>query len=326
MSVNVSVIIPVYKVERYLAACLDSVLSQDFGSFEVIAVNDGSPDACGEMLAGYTDPRLRVITQENKGLGAARNTGIAAARGEYLLFVDSDDALLPGALSTLYGHAVETGADMVCFGMEYVNEAGQLLSTHRATEAGRQTLAPADYLVEYAADSYAWNKLYRAALFTQTGIRFPARVWYEDLATVPKAILASRSVVLTDGVFYRYLQRGDSIMHQANVARTAEMLEAVEGVLTHFREQGAWEAYRTQLEYLTVLHVLVLATQRVVAANRRHPLLREFYRFVAERFPDFCRNPLLSRLPLRRRVMYELSRRRRYGALWLLSKLNEWRG
>ena len=328
MSVKLSVIVPVYKVERYLRGCLDSVLEQDFEEFELIAVNDGSPDGCGDILKEYAaDPRVTVITQENGGLGAARNTGIAAATGEYLLFVDSDDALLPHALSTLYGQAVASGADMVCFGMQYVAEDGTVLSEHRATDGGERELSPAEYLVEYAADSYAWNKLYRASLFKDSGVRFPPRAWYEDLATVPKVLLSCNRVLLTDGVFYRYLQRADSIMHVGNVERTAEMLDAVDGVLAYYKEQGAFDACVEALEYLTVLHVLVLATHRVVSADKRHPLLVRFYEFVAAHFPAFRQNRLVkTALPMRRKLMYELSQRRWYGALSLLNTLNRLRG
>ena len=96
----ISVIVPVYKVETYLPTCVDSILSQTFSDFELILVDDGSPDACGAMCDGYAreDSRIRVIHQKNGGLSAARNTGLDIAKGEYVTFVDSDDVIAPDCL------------------------------------------------------------------------------------------------------------------------------------------------------------------------------------------------------------------------------------
>ena len=100
----ISIVVPVYKVEPYLRTCIDSILAQQLETFELILVDDGSPDRCGEICEEYAaiDPRIRVIHRKNGGLSAARNTGIDAARGDYLSFIDSDDYILPGYLSSLY--------------------------------------------------------------------------------------------------------------------------------------------------------------------------------------------------------------------------------
>ena len=113
--VKVSVIIPVYKVEEYLPACLDSVVKQSFQDWEAICVNDGSPDKCGEILAEYAkkDKRIKVTTQKNQGVSAARNRALAAARGEYVCFLDSDDELHPDFLEKMYRAMTETRSDIV---------------------------------------------------------------------------------------------------------------------------------------------------------------------------------------------------------------------
>ena len=328
MSVKISIIIPVYKVEKYLPACLDSALQQEFDSFEVVAVNDGSPDACGDILAEYGQryPHLKVITQENRGLGGARNTGIAASEGDFLLFLDSDDTLAAGALAFLYDQAQRSDADMVCFGMNYVAEDGRILSTYRALDGGVRQLTSQEYLIHFANNSYAWNKFYRASLFKGHDIRFPSRAWYEDLATIPKIVLQSQTIVLTDRVFYNYLQRGDSIMHLSHADRVAEMLDAVEDVLNYYKQNGAFDAYFETLEYLTVLHVLVLATNRVASIDPTHPLLRQFYDYTLSRFPNFRKNAMLkTHLPRRRKMIYALPQRKLYRALFWLNKLNNLR-
>jgi glycosyltransferase involved in cell wall biosynthesis len=304
---------------------LDSVIGQDFESVEIIAVNDGSTDASADVLSAYakTCSKLKVITQENQGLGGARNTGIRAAQGEYLLFLDSDDLLTPQtALSHLYERASATDADMVCFGMNFVTEDGTVLSVYRAYETGEKMMTPESFLYEFANNSYACNKLYRTTLFQKTGILFPQRAWYEDLATIPKAILHSSKILLTDQVFHNYLQRDNSIMHCSNPDRVIEMIDAVDGVCTYYRDHEAFERYYETLEYMTALHVLVLATNRVAADIPTHPLLKRLRQYCEEMFPTFQKNTLLRTLPFRRKMIYIFSKLKCYRALRFLNKLN----
>ena len=112
---KISILVPVYNVEKYLQRCVDSVLAQDFTNWEMILVDDGSPDRCPQMCDAFTakDTRIKVIHQENRGAHAARKAGFEHAKGEYLVFLDPDDYLLPKALSSLYAKAIESKYDIV---------------------------------------------------------------------------------------------------------------------------------------------------------------------------------------------------------------------
>ena len=124
----ISVIIPVYKVEDYLNECMDSVLSQTYTNFEVICVNDGSPDNCLNILNEYAkkDNRVRIISQENQGLSAARNTGLDNAKGDWIAFIDSDDKIAPTFLENLVSHI--DSADCVEVGIKYFRKEEDLLN------------------------------------------------------------------------------------------------------------------------------------------------------------------------------------------------------
>ena len=117
---KISVILPIYNVEKYLRRCLDSVLNQTFTDFEAICVNDGSPDKSLHILEEYAakDSRIKIVTQENQGLSMARNNGLKVAKGDYIYFLDSDDAIHPKLLEIAYTFASKNNADMVCFGFE----------------------------------------------------------------------------------------------------------------------------------------------------------------------------------------------------------------
>ncbi len=324
MKVEISVIIPIYKAEKYLKKCLDSVLGQSFSSFEVIAVNDGSPDSCGEILKEYSAlyPMLKVINQTNKGLGGARNTGIEHSQGKYLLFVDSDDSLKEDCLSYLYDMAQTNDADIVCFGMEYITENGKPVFTYKASDAGCKKITKEEYLIEAIDNPYAWNKLYKASLFKETGIIFPQRVWFEDLATLPKTVLNSKTVLLTDKVFYSYLQRSDSIMHTVNNNKNIDMITVIDGLIDYFKEKSQYERFRDVLEYAAALHIAVLSVNRVASTEPHHPLLNHFWGYIDKNFPKLYKNQYIkTRLSKKRQLLFFFSKNKMYNAINLLNKL-----
>ncbi len=324
MSVNVSVIIPVYKAEKWLRKCLDSVLCQDFFSFEVVAVNDGSPDSCGEILEEYSaeDNRLKVITQTNKGLGGARNTGIENSQGKYLLFVDSDDTLKQGCISYLYDMAETNDADIVSFGIDFIEENEKTVFTYKASSLGCEKVTKEEYLIEAIDNPYVCNKLYKADLFKKTDIRFPLGVWFEDLATLPKIVLHCDSVLLCDKVFYNYLQRNDSIMHTVNNNKNIDMIDAIDGLIEYFMKNNVFDTFYSQLEYAAALHIAVLSVNRVAATEPNHPLIKHFWGYINKNFPSLCKNPYIkTRLSKKRRLLFFLSKHKMYNTINFLNKL-----
>lgn len=196
-TLDISVIVPVYNVERYVSECLESILSQNIGNgtFEVVAVDDGSTDSSGAIVDQFSerDGRLRVIHQENGGLSSARNTGLDAARGRFVAFVDSDDRLAPGHLHALL-EAMELGTTDVVSGLwRRIDEDGAPLGLG---EARRTHMAP-------------WGRLYRRSVWER--VRFPLGCWYEDLLT-PCLIQPLHTEVFVNDAGYLYRERAGSIV------------------------------------------------------------------------------------------------------------------
>ena len=241
METAISVIVPVYRVEKYLPACIDSILNQTFTDFELILVDDGSPDRCPEICdeTAKRDARVRAIHQANQGLSAARNAGIEAAHGAWLSFVDSDDFLAPDFLETLHDAAVRAGADCVLCGVQLTDEAGQkigqLLSVADGMRTGRsilETLCRAPeitYLV-------AWNKLYRRDVF-QT-LRYPVGMQNEDTYLAAELFDTVQTVICVSKPMYFYRQRADSIMHTAVTTRNLDRMWAFEHCFAYFEARG----------------------------------------------------------------------------------------
>lgn len=323
---KLSIIIPVYNVADYLRGCIDSVLANDCTDCQIILVDDGATDGicpgiCDEYAAAHPD-LIRVIHQPNKGLGGARNTGIAAAQGEYLFFVDSDDTIIPDALDILRRAIDSTHSDIYSFPYTAHDEQGN--ESHLATSIvlkGVFTLRehPEFLLSLPVAGARIWKK----SLFDKTCIRFPEKAWYEDIRTSMKLFALAESIETLETPVYRYLQRQGSIMHSANLARNREILDAFEDLLRWFRGAGLYETYRRELERLAVDHILLAATVRVARADPRHPLLAEFRSYMEEYFPDYRENPYLSGLPKLHKLLVFLIERRQYGVVKLLFRLKD---
>lgn len=214
----VSVIVPVYGVEKFLPACLASLQAQTFHDYELILVDDGSPDESGKLCDAWAaaHPGVTVIHQQNQGLSGARNTGIAAAKGCYLAFVDSDDLVRPAFLQTLYDACEQNGADLALCGVEDVAEDASPLP-EPALSVPKPGCYPGRSLLAqfYApgAQSYtvAWNKLYRRELW-QT-LRYPLGKLHEDDAVAHRLFYAAHTVCCVAEPLYRYRLRAGSICH-----------------------------------------------------------------------------------------------------------------
>lgn len=204
----ISVIVPVYNVEKYLQECVDSLLRQTYSPIEIILIDDGSTDSCPAICDRYAaaDETIRVIHQQNKGLSGARNTGIDAAQGELISFVDSDDTTEPDMLERLYVLLRDNNADIASSGIDI---AKPINGVYTSEEALMHILKEDGNLV-----TSAWGKLYRAELFT--GIRFPEGLIYEDFATMPLLFDKSERIAHTSDILYHYRRDNEtSITHSA---------------------------------------------------------------------------------------------------------------
>ena len=237
----ISVIIPVYKVEKYLCRCVDSVLEQTYTNMEIILVDDGSPDNCPVMCDEYArqDSRVKVFHQENAGLSGARNAGIDMAQGQWLAFVDSDDYLAADFLERLYQACVDTGSSLSVCRWEYVR--GETIPEHGTGETrvytGREMLANL-YVPDGAYFVVAWNKLYRKELFED--IRYPLGRIHEDEATTYRIYDKVKKAAYVDRSLYGYFVTPVSITRGFNPKRM-DWVTAVAERLDFFEQKGYTE-------------------------------------------------------------------------------------
>jgi len=224
----ISVIVPVYKVEAYLDKCISSIAGQTYDHLEIILVDDGSTDSCPGICDAWAarDSRIRVIHKENGGLSDARNAGMAAATGELMAFVDSDDWIEPEFISTLYNALTETGAEICECATVYVGENGEHLRV-RSTP-GPQVLDHMEALRRLVQEDgvyqTVWNKLYRRSVIG--GILFEKGKCNEDDFWTYRVFDRLKKLALTEKPLYNYLQRGSSIMGGGYRIKRLDGLEA----------------------------------------------------------------------------------------------------
>ena len=213
----ISIVVPVYKVEKYLKKCVDSILNQSYTDIEVILVDDGSPDDCGKICDEYTekDKRVKVIHKENGGLSDARNIGLENASGDYILFIDSDDWIHEDMVDILYRNLKANDTDMSMCMFKYVFEESEeeVFDECHCTEQV-EVLSSEDILRRYYSEDrvpyvVAWNKLYKKDLFKE--IRYPKGKIHEDEFTSYRLIHQSDKIAVIYSALYYYLQRAGSI-------------------------------------------------------------------------------------------------------------------
>lgn len=240
MTPLITVIIPVYRVENYLPACVAGVRAQTYPNLEILLVDDGSPDRCGAICDDLArqDPRIRVIHKENGGLSDARNAGIAAAKGDWISFVDGDDTIAPPYLETLYEMTQLPEKPLITsVRLLTVDENGQsigLVSRETSVRVFSRTEALRAVCYNRELTNSACGKLFHKSLFAD--IRFPKGKLYEDLGVFYRLAAKSPAVAASGVQFYHYLQRTDSIMHARFSPRHLDALHFTEEMLAFYRK------------------------------------------------------------------------------------------
>lgn len=234
---TISVIVPVYKVEPYLRRCVDSILAQTYTDFELILVDDGSPDNCGAICDEYAakDRRIRVLHQENGGLSAARNAGLDVAEGEYIALVDSDDIVFDNYLEKLLGSLLAEQADVSICGMVSFADGTEPVPdrTQQLTVAmtGREACLDI-YCMKGKVPIMACGKLYKASLFES--IRYLLGKIHEDDATTPRVLYGAEKVVLSSEQLYGYRQRGGSIVNERFSLKRFDIMDGIDLCIDFF--------------------------------------------------------------------------------------------
>ncbi len=239
----ISVILPIYNVEKFLENCIESIINQTYKNLEIILVNDGSTDESGKICDKFKkkDKRIKVIHKRNGGLSDARNAGMKISKGKYITFVDSDDLVHKQYIETLWNLIVNNKADISMCDYKSVNE--NFSYDEKADENLDSSIYVLDRLEcikkmyiegKHGLEFLAWGKLYRKSLFTKNNIKYPKGKIHEDTFTTYKLIYYSEKIVFKDECLYFYRIRTGSIMNSIFNLKKLDKLEAIEQTCEFF--------------------------------------------------------------------------------------------
>lgn len=313
--IDVSVIIPVYNAEKYITKNISSLKAQTFRNFEVLFVNDGSTDRSEMMIAQQwndCDIKMQIISQENGGQGFARNTGIRAAKGNFLCFVDIDDYISEQMLEKLVDAQRKNDADIVWCDA-FIVKNGEVVGTLKINELYADDANRYFFL----NNASPWRKLIRRSLIMNEDLYFPKIRFYEDVSIVPAYAAFAEKIEYIDVPLYYYVLHEGSTMHQKQYDSRLECIfDAMSYLATKIANTNSF--YKDELEYLYIDHLLHAAALRFLAFPEGKKQMKRIIEIFALQYPNWQKNPYFITREWKYKLICKLLYHQQF---WLLKRL-----
>lgn len=288
--IGISIIVPVYNVENYLADCLDSLLKQTYKNIEIIVINDGSPDRSQKIIDQYAkkDSRIVPLIKENGGLSDTRNFGIKHARGKYIGFIDGDDYVEPDMCEKMYKKAIKENSDIVECNLFHnypdkfdVEIGKKIYDPHEMIRMGR---------------SVAWNKLYKREWLKSCDVWFTIGILNEDVEFYIKLVPFIHKISYVKEAGVHYVFRRESLMNNST-SKVLDIFKVFENIEDYYREKNIYQKYQADIEYLAIRIILcntMIRLSKIKDKKERKWAFRENWRKLNEMFPDWKKNLYLK--------------------------------
>lgn len=252
-SPQISIIIPIYNVERYLRQCIDSILAQTFTDFELLLIDDGSPDGCPAICDEYAekDTRIRVFHKQNGGVTSARNKGLNNANGNWIIYIDGDDWIEPTYVEELYNAAINNEADIAICAFRFVYEDGSSVIEHPTIWDDNKQASLNRYIASIWTT--ACGTIQKSSLYKDNGVQSPKDLTFcEDFHLMVRLCYFANKVVSINRPLYNYRQRSSSIVHSLNDKTWRDELSTYLEIIDFFRNQGELETYKKVMAWRTL--------------------------------------------------------------------------
>lgn len=263
---KVSIIVPVYNVEKFLKECINSIIKQSYNNLEILIIDDGSTDSSGKICDEYLkkDFRIKVIHQENQGLSGARNTGLKYSTGDYITFIDSDDFIDKNMIKEMLNNLIETNSDIVVCGTIFCNEEGEYLYEKVSKD---KIIYKNEYQIKELVNGInipvmSWGKLFKKEILNN--FEFPLKKYHEDVFTTYKLLDKANKTNVLDKSYYYYRQVQGSIM---NSSFNIKHLDGIEAVLERNKFlENKYPQYK-QYDYANLVYICCKVYEKMILAN-----------------------------------------------------------
>lgn len=272
---KVSIIVPVYNVEKYIKRCLDSLVNQTLEDIEIIVVNDGSPDNSQLIINKYKKQypnKIKSYIKSNSGLSDTRNYGLKKAKAEYIAFLDSDDWVETNIYEKMYKKAIEGNFDMVVCDLKYAGIGAEKYVSSKF----KKDLCDKQEIKESMIDIYpaVWNKLYDRKLF-ETNIRFKKDVWYEDVEFIHRLYPYINSIGVVKEPLIYYFQREGSITSTYN-NKLYNYIDNLNGIIDFYKEKGFYDEYKKELEYVYIRYLFGTFMKNIIKTKDKSQYIKAY--------------------------------------------------
>lgn len=296
---KISVVVPVYGVENYIKTCIDSLVNQTFEDFEILVINDSTKDRSIEIIKeSFNDPRIKIFNKPNGGLADARNFAFKHIKGEYVLYVDSDDYVATDYLEEMYKKALEKDSDIVvCLSNKVENNIVSPLEVPLYPTLDNKRR----YILNRPS---ATCKLIRKSLLEKCGFSFPKGYIYEDIAVIPSLALYTDKIDFLDEYFYYYLIREGSIMNHKQYRKNMEdIFYSINNLYSIFEKENKIDEFKDEIEYIYINHLLHTACLFFLPYKEGEENIRKISRIIKEKFPKWQKNKYYKKRNIKYKIV-----------------------
>ena len=322
--IKISIIIPVYNVEKYIEKCITSLINQTISEIEFIFVNDGSPDNSVNIIKKWMekDKRIKLINKENGGQASARNLGLVEAKGEYISFLDSDDYVKEEMYEKMYNKAKEHDLDIVICNYFLTYKDKIVAAKNNITTKLEKVISPNEYILLTPSP---WNKIIRKSYLEELNFKFPEGIIYEDYASIPTLVLNKPKVLYINDCLHYYVQS------ESSTTRNQEYKEKYENIFLatkYLYDKMINKGYNEELEYLITYHFLYLASLNFLK-YKKYKNIDKIANDMKSYFPKWYKNKLVLSKFTKSEILYmKLFYHKQYFLIRLYRRIkaNEFKG
>ncbi|MDD6093173.1 MAG: glycosyltransferase family 2 protein [bacterium] len=312
MKIKVSVIVPVWNVEKFISKCLDSLVNQTLKEIEIIVVNDGSPDNSQEIIDEYVKKypdKLKSFIKENGGQGSARNLGIEKAKGEYLSFVDSDDWIDLDALEKMYSLGKKENSDIVICDM--IDHYQNYTIYHNCTK----------YNSIFEVTPSASNKIFKRSVIND--IRFLSKLWYEDFNFTTKILFNTDKIAVISEGMYHCNCGHISTMNNNNSLKNLDIITIIDDITDYLKENNKYD--KNIISYLIFDHILITTINRVSIQHSgdKKEVLNKLINYCHDNIPDYKKQEFYKNINKNRKIVAWLNYHKMYNISKILLKIKK---
>ncbi len=285
---KISIIVPIYNVEKYLDICLNSLVNQTLKDIEIVLINDGSTDSSYEIAVSYEKKykNVTLYNQLNHGLSYTRNVGLEHAHGKYIMFIDSDDYLETDACEKLYDYACKMDADIVTFDLKYVYKDSTTSFMYGGKKEGK--VDTHEYMI---GASSAASKMYKKEFLSRINFKFKEGIWSEDIAIIPLLCIYTDKIFYLNRVSYNYVQHSNSITNQTSYnKKTLDAVKSLEIFESIVKENNKYDEYKSEIEFIYITNLLLTLPLKVYKYKEGKKDIKKMSKIMKEKYPHFRKN------------------------------------